>query len=292
MNARLFNRALCASLAGLVALGGGGVLLHGCGDATTGRERVHFNVRVGGFEHAAGAVTFSNDQGWTITLTEARVAVGPLYLNTIEPTQCDTCGAMSLFHRVETTLLPRAWAHGQDHLGTGEFVGQVTRQVEVDALSPQLVEIAGGGDGIDATVRTAEAWLYNRDGSLRGAAIRVAGVAQREEPTAMEVPFEGALVADESIVTARAPLDQARRVRGIPAALTLTEGGALVVRVDVREWFKGADFSELADRPTNSAGRHAFTPADNVGRAFINNARAARGVFSVTFQPSPQATRN
>ena len=51
----------------------------GCGD-TTGSERVRFAVEVGGIERdAAQPLTFTSDQGWEITLSEARVAVGPGY---------------------------------------------------------------------------------------------------------------------------------------------------------------------------------------------------------------------
>ena len=38
-------------------------------------------------------------------------------------------------------LAPRAWAHGESHLGAGQIVGQVTRQIEVDVLSPALVPV-------------------------------------------------------------------------------------------------------------------------------------------------------
>lgn len=273
-----------ALAAAALSLGGAGALTAGCGD-TTGLRRVTFAARAGGFEHA-GPATFTTRAGWTVTLTEAAAAVGPVYLNSLEPIACDGCQARATLDALSNFFVPRAWAHGEAHLGAGQIVAQVTRQVVVDVLSPALVAIPGGGDGLDLRARTAEAWLYNHDGATRGAAIRVAGVASRTvDGSTAEVPFSGALSADESITTAQAPLDVARRVRGIPVDITPEDGGALTIRVDPRGWFDGADFSELAAAPLDDRGAHRFTGADNVGRAFLNNARAARGPFVIAFGP-------
>jgi len=263
-----------------LALGGGGLLTAGCG--STGQQRVAFAARAAGFERPAGDVRFTTNTGWTVTLREARVALGPLYLNTLEPLACDTCEARSLLDRLSDALVPRAWAHGEGHLGAGIIAAQVTEQVEVDALAPAPVAMGRGGDGVDVPVRSAELWLYNRAGALRGAAMRVAGVAERtlDEQTT-RVPFRGALVADASITTPQTPLDVARRVRGIPVDFTLAEGATVTVRVDPRRWFTGADFAELLEAATLEDGERVFTPADNVGRAFLNAARASRGVFTV-----------
>lgn len=263
-----------------LALGGGGLLTAGCG--STGQQRVTFAARAAGFERPAGELRFTTNTGWTVTLREARVALGPLYLNTLEPLACDTCEARSLLDRLSDALVPRAWAHGEGHLGAGIIAAQVTEQVEVDVLSPAPVAMGRGGDGVDVPVRSAEVWLYNRDGGLRGAAMRVAGVAERTaDGQTLRVPFRGALVADASLTTPQTPLDVARRVRGIPVDFTLAEGATVTVRVDPRRWFTGADFSELLEGATVTDGERVFSPSDNVGRAFLNAARASRGVFTV-----------
>jgi hypothetical protein len=268
--------------AAALTLGGAGALTAGCG--TTGQEHVTFAARAAGFAHGAGPVQFTTSTGWAVTLSEARVAVGPLYLNTLEPLACDGCESRSLIDRLSDALVPRAWAHGEDHLGAGRIAGQVTEQVEVDALSPTPVVMPRGGDGVDLPVRSAEVWLFNRDGAMRGAAIRVAGVAERTvDGRALRVPFRGALVADASITNAQTPLDLARRVRGIPVDLTLAEGGVLTVRVDPRQWFTGADFSELLEAAGADDEERVFSPMDNVGRAFLNAARSSRGVYTFEF---------
>lgn len=284
-SARVVSWSL-ALVAGALTLGGAGALSVGCGD-TTGQLHVAFSARAGGFEHPDGPVRFITSTGWTVALTEARAAVGPVYLNTLEPLACEGCEARArVFEALSDALAPRAWAHGESHLGAGQVVGQVTHQIEVDALSPALVDVPGGGDGLDVRARTAEVWLFNREGAMRGAALRVAGVASRGDGAdRVEVAFEGALVADASITTPQTPLDVARRVRGIPVDVALHDGGALSVRVDPRGWFQGADFSELAALPGDARGVRAFSPADNVGRAFLNASRASRGVYAITFAP-------
>jgi hypothetical protein len=268
-------------VAATLTLGGAGALSAGCGD--TGQQRVSFAARAAGYAHPEAAVRFTTSTGWTVTLSEARVALGPLYLNTLEPLACDGCESRSLIDRLSDALVPRAWAHGEDHLGAGRIAAQVTEQVEVNALSPTPVAMTRG-DGVDLPVRSAEVWLFNRDGALGGAAIRVAGVAERTvDGQAQRVPFRGALVADASITTPQTPLDLARRVRGIPVDFTLVEGGTLTVRVDPRRWFTGADFSELLEAPGAEGETRTFTPADNVGRAFLNAARSSRGVYTFEF---------
>lgn len=276
MNApRILPYALALAAAAL-SLGGAGALTSGCG--TTGQQRVAFTAWVGGVERSDGPMRFTTSTGWSVTLTEARIAVGPVYLNTLEAL---TACAQPL-RRFTELLAPTAWANGESHLGAGQVVGQVTRQMEVDALSPRLVEMSGGGDGLDVPARTADFWLYNMDvGALHGAAVRVAGVASRDDTTT--VPFTGALVMDASLTTAQTPLDVARRVRGVPAVMMLSEGGALRVRVDPRGWFQGADFSELTTTATDAAGRHAFSLTDNVGRAFAASVRTTRGTFQLSF---------
>ena len=254
-------------------------VLAGCADPA-GPQRVRFAVEAAGpARDAAQALTFTTDQGWSITLSEARVALGPLYLNTLAPLEGDRRSPIR--RRIEDLLLPSAYADGESHLASGRIVGQVTTQVEVDALDPTLVALPGGGDGVNEPALTAEVWLYNRDGALGGAAVRVAGTARRDE---QEIAFEGSLVIDQGLVGAGGSLDAARKVRGIPAAVTLVEGGALRVRVDPRGWFDGADFRELTGAAPRD-GRYRFTAQDNVGRAFLNHARA-RAAYSVTFSPT------
>lgn len=271
-----------ALTAATLSLGGAGAL-SSCGD-TTGLRHVTFAARAGGFEHADGPVRFTTRTGWTVTLSEAHAAVGPVYLNALEPIACDGCQARAIIEALTDVVAPRAWAHGESHLGTGQIVGQVTHQIDVDVLSPSLVDVPGGGDGLDQRAHTAEAWLYNREGATGGAAIRVRGVATREvDGRTEEVPFASSLVIDERIATAQTPLDVARRVRGIPVDLTPSDGGALTVRIDPRRWFDGADFSELAPLPVDAQGDHLASLNDNVGRAFLDAARASRGVYAITF---------
>jgi hypothetical protein len=257
----------------------GALCLAGCGDST-GSGRVAFAVRVGGVERAdRGPLTFDTEQGWRVTLTDARVALGPIYLNTLAP----VVARRSLGDRLVDFFVRPAYAHGEWHLGAGRIVGEVTTQTLVDALDPSLSAIAGGGDGVLDAVQSVEFWYFNY-APMQGAAVRVAGVAEKG---ADRVPFEGALVIDERLATPQMPIDIARRVRGVPARFALVDGGALTVRVDPSGWFRGADFSELLTLTPGATGAYRFTADDNVGRAFVENVRGTRGMFSASFAPRP-----
>lgn len=257
--------------------------LAGCGDATSG-GRASFEVHVGGVERDARApMTFDNDQGWRVTLTDARIAVGPIYLNTLTP----VVARRTLGDRVSDLFVRSAWADGALHLGAGRIVGQVTTQVVVDLLDPALQTLPGGGDGVLERVHSLEFWYFN-DPAIQGAAVRVAGVAEKGE---QRVNFDGALEINEALATPQRPLEVARRVRGVPGDFELTDGGSLTVRVDPRGWFRGADFSELLARPASPEGVRTFDPTDNVGRAFIENARGVQGVFLPSFSAAPPSPR-
>lgn len=253
------------------------VALSACGDATSS-GRASFEVRVGGIERDRSApFSFVTDQGWRVTLSDARMAVGPIYLNTVAP----VIARRTLGDRLGDLLIRPAWAHGELHQGAGRIVGQVTSQAVVNLLDPALQSLPGGGDGVQESVNSLEFWYFN-EAAMQGAAVRVAGIASRD---ATELRFEGALVINDELATPQRPLELARRVRGVPASFALTDG-ALTVRIDPRGWFRGADFSELLAKPASPEGVRAFDASDNVGRAFIENARGAQGVFLPEFTPA------
>src|ERR1700694_6175646 len=91
-----------------------------CG--TTGGKLIQIAFRAGGVSRAAaGPLTFTNPQGWTVTLQTARVALGPFYFNISPP-------STSTFR-------------------SGVVIIEATEQVVVDPLDPALKDVAGGADG-------------------------------------------------------------------------------------------------------------------------------------------------
>ena len=67
---------------GLVVFGG--LLSVGC-SGDTGSERFTFEASAAGVVGAPVPFTFANAAGWNVTLTQAEVTVGPIYLNVVPP---------------------------------------------------------------------------------------------------------------------------------------------------------------------------------------------------------------
>ncbi len=266
----------------------------GCA-SDTGETRFSFDARAGGIErpaHDPGSLTFTNERGWTITLTKATVTFGPVYLNVAPPLRDDGLS------RVLDFFVKPAWADGSDHLGAGRVVGEVLGQVTFDALSSELVDFPVTGSLAQERIRTAEVWFYPKPGvaaettKIGTPALDVAGSATKGQDT---VRFRGALVLDdawlpEATAGSRGTLSitEIRKVRGIPAAFYPTEGGRLEVRFDVEEPFRGADFSNLENNPTDDDGTKVLVQSksgnvttDQVMTNLYQGLRSAKGTYSV-----------
>ncbi len=240
-----------------VALGALLVASAGCA-SDTGSQRFAFEAVAGGVGLAEpGPFTFTNQTGWTITLTQADVTLGPLYLNVIPPLGRSARSLLDV-------LIPSAYAQASEHLDAGRIVGEVLGQLTISALSPELVPFPALGTSTEEDVRTADVWFYPAPGvspdatAIDTVALAVAGEATRDGSL---VPFRGALVldadwlAEQPAGTRGSPsIAEIRQVRGIEAAFTPRDGGHLELRVDITRLFRGADFSRLADNPVDADG--------------------------------------
>lgn len=233
----------------LLALG----VAWGCA-GSTGSKRFAFDARIGGVTDRA---TFTNEIGWTITLSKARVTLGPVYLNVVAPLRDSTQSLRELF--VKT-----AWAHGEGHLDEGRVVGEVLGQVTFDALSSSLTAFPVRGSMTQDDVRTAEIWFYPEPGvsaettKIATIALDVAGTAVRDATT---VPFRGQLILNDAWqpdqvdgTRGTTSITALRQVRGIPSSFVPDEGGELEIRVDVARLFRGANFASLEQNPTDPDG--------------------------------------
>jgi len=228
----------------------------GCAGGT-GSGRFAFQAKVRGTRGEGGSYRFLNERGWVVTLSRATVTLGPLYLNVIPPLRAPTASLLDFF-------IKPAWAHGEDHLGTGRVVGEVLGQVTFDALSDQVVSFPQRGSITQEEVRTAEVWFLPEPGvapdakKLDTVALEVEGKAERDQQT---VPFAGRLKLDDSwlgsqMAGSRGNLSVLgiRKTRGIGAAFFPVEGGSLELTFDVKRLFRGADFSGVATSARDGAG--------------------------------------
>lgn len=284
----------------------------GCAGGT-GSKRFSFEARAGGVEREgnSGPLTFTNQGGWSITLTKADVTIGPLYLNVVPPLTDDTQGLLPSSPRIHRMLggvdsrrgffdlfEKTAWAHGEGHLAAGRIVGEVLGQLRFSALSSELVSFPVTGSITQEEVRTAEVWFYPEPGvasdttQIDTVAFDVAGVATKGGDT---VRFRGALTLNDAWQPdvpagsrSTVPITDLRKVRGIPTTFFPNEGGRLELRFDVTRLFRGADFSNLASNPADKDGTKALVQAktgkvttDQVMTNLYQGLRESTGTYSV-----------
>lgn len=247
-------------------------------DAGTGGRRVQFELAVGTSAPAEPrALRFRTGSGWDVTLEEACVAVGPIYLY-------ENAGALAarkgLPARLYDALVPSAHAHaGSEHFNGGEVRGEWVGQIAVDLVGAATLDL-GSVEGIAGRARSASVLLepprsvaVGDVACLRGHHAYAVGIAERD---GVVVPFEGGLdIENEGTL---------RTVTGIPVDVDLDDGLRLALRVDPRAWFDQAQFDRLTEK--SAAGRALVTPESQVRTAWFIGARGA-AAFAVRLEPSP-----
>jgi hypothetical protein len=190
---------------------------------TTGGDLIALPFQAGG----TSVAPFTTPTGWTVTLDQADIAIGPFYFNVDPPPT--------------------------DEFRSGVVIVQATEQTVVDALDPTLHDVTGGANGETGSAVSVEIGLLAPDSTnladpnasnLSPGFAYVAGTAVRG---ATIVPFEGQVVVDPSLVTSTEPLADLQRIRGAVVALTFTSAPAtLALHVDPTHWFDQSDFSQIA----------------------------------------------
>lgn len=231
---------------------------------TTGSEIVSFQAFAAGPPDAPDGegLSFTNGLGWSITLTRAKVRIGAVYLN---------------------RSVPVSGGQERECFLPGVYVAQVLSGREVDALSPELQPFPELGTGTADPAVTGEVWLTASriDAPEDGAVIAdVAGTATRGSESFL---FDGKVTFGQHRTGPRTdparpgakPLCAERIVTPIPVAITPTNGGALVVRVDPRAWFANVDFGELEPEAPGSNLRRIPDDATTQSQNLYGGIRAA-----------------
>lgn len=252
----------------------------------TGGKRITFRASAG----ASGPATFENDRGWAVTLSEAKLTFGPVYLSTyVRPASA-----------LRTIFGPRiARAHDDGYVGDGRVVGELLSRVTVDLAQPGRVELPDLGDGVEDAVGSADVLFWPpppyapEATKVPDPALSVAGVATKDGET---VRFRGKLFLDETWLGQTTPgapgrqtLTELRTISGIVARFRTAEGGALAIDVSPAALFAGADFANLADAPLDPVDpttrllvqSTTGTGTDQVMRSLFNNLRASTGTWDV-----------
>ncbi|HSI05030.1 MAG: hypothetical protein ACAI38_03060 [Myxococcota bacterium] len=208
------------------------LLLAACGE--TGQERLSVAVAARG-----GPATFTAGL-WDVTLSEALVAVGPIYWCATAAASADLCPAATF---------------------------ELTQSATVDGLAPDA-QLIGTADGVTGEVRSAVydygiSWLATQNqptptsGSVDGSSARFAGVATTT----------GRSLAFTAVIDITPQLQGTYAVQGARAAATIapsTTSLTLTARPDL--WFAAVDFDAAAPADATSVEITSDSVAGNTVR--------------------------
>jgi hypothetical protein len=240
------------------------LLLSGC-VGSTGGDLLELRAYAAGPEEATPGLRFQNGLGYRVSLAEARIFVGGVYLNRSRPG--------SVAADTSCTL-------------AGIYSAQVLGGLEVDLLSPTPQPFPKVGFATTEPSQTGEVWLTDTDvdgEQNRTVVLRVSGNAERDGKS---YPFEAALTIGDNRVLppsnaalpGQNPICKQRIVSPIALDLQAKPGDALLLRADPRGMFANVDFSSLS----YDGQRYLFADRAGVDQASDNlysGLRRSSGVY-------------
>jgi hypothetical protein len=212
-------------------------------NGTTGYDLVQFYAAGSGFSDAVKGqpYTFETRAGVRVTLTQASLHVGALYLTQSIP---------------QAGGGPQPCALAQTY--EGAFVGEVRGDGDIDLLDPSVQQIQVIGDGSTIPAATGQVWLTHDDsitqGNLNGSDdVPILTLQGSFGDGAGTHTFSAGITIDVTRISGtpnsglpgEIQICQQRIVSGIPVDLTLAQGGTLVLRVDAPSLFVGVPFTDL-----------------------------------------------
>lgn len=188
-----------------------------CG-TDTGRERVFFDLRIGGVAEE----TMTTSAGYDVQLTEAHLS-----LQRVEFFEGEPLFSLRSSERWSRWLgIRTAHAH-PGHFQEGEALADALQPVVVDLLGSAPATIPG--DGVTGSYRSARIAIAP-DASLDGNSVVVEGTASRGSEV---FEFRGRLAIEESVT-------------GIAVGYEVdTDRGEFQMEVDLERWFDRIEFDEL-----------------------------------------------
>jgi len=237
----------CRSGALLLALGAA------CSAGSTGGETLDVPVAAAGPATAVAGqpLVCAADPAWTITVTAASLHVGAVYLDQSQPVS----GAQST-----------------GCILTGTYVAQELAALDVDVLSPALQPFPALAHAVTTPpALIGEVWLTRGPIDAVPSStpvlpiLTVAGSAMRTV-TGDVFPFTGTVTIEDNYQASGAtaggnPICKKRIVTPIPAAVTLSATGGLLLRIDPCRFFTAIDFTALPAGDAPGTYRFSDDPA-------------------------------
>ena len=247
------------------------LLCAGC-IGTTGGDVVDFPVAAAGPALAVAGTpyAFVTDRGWNVTLTQATLHVGALYLSENAPISgAQTTGC----------ILP------------GTYVAQVTTGMDVDLLSgtPQRFAVLGHGTTLPSV--TGQVWLTGGPIDTSSDSTPILVIAGTADRNGEQRPFTGRITISDNRLsgstTGNAGSNTICKQRIVTPIATpgvaVLHGGGLMLRIDPRYLFTNVDFTSLdgsfSDDPTSA---DYTQPSANL----YQNLHAAGGLYAFGWDPS------
>jgi hypothetical protein len=209
---------------------------------TTGGQVVDFPAAASGASDATSPFLFNETTAsghtWHVSLTQATLHVGAVYLDVAAPIS----GAGDL-----TCVLPGTYV--AEVLGTpldGGLPG-----LDVDLLDPTPQPFPSYGHGTTTPALVGQVWLTGGDINTIPSItpiLFVAGTAT--DDAGANIPFEGSITIGSNRSSPNAtngsnPICKQRIVSPIPTTAMVATTGTLLVRVDARRLFDNVDFGQL-----------------------------------------------
>ncbi|MGK3991844.1 hypothetical protein [Sorangium sp. So ce1024] len=273
---RARRRAALAAAVHLTAALAAGALAAGCGaggdDATSGK-RLTLATQIA--PDAASVEPFTNELGWTVTLSKAHLSIGSLHYFEGAPFTAQRAapgGAPSLLDRLARWAVPEAHAH-PGHYQAGEARGQMVQPTSVDLL--QGTTALADADAVSGVVRSARFTFGAPPSGPFAAALdgHVVAVEGRAEKGDVARAFRArALVADVVAAASGEP-----SVEGCAFEETFLDGpGVVTLVVKPSVWLDQVDFEEVAagedgapvDLEPGSQAHRGFTRGLKKGTAY------------------------
>jgi hypothetical protein len=235
----------------------------GC-SGSTGSGLVTFNARAGG----SGSAEFDTGMGYHVSLTQATLHLGALYLN---------------------LSAPSSGAPERPCVEPGIYVGEAFANFDVDLLSSDTTTFSGEGTANPAV--EAEVWLTSGDVNAASDPTPVFTAAGSAEKNGASWPFSATVtieVANRGIpagvpaMPGANPICQQRIVSRIPVALQLAGSGTLDLRIDAAGMFNAVDFG--ADPPAGLPADGVIPDANGgIGGDLFSGVTANSGVYQFSF---------
>lgn len=239
--------------------------LAGCG--TAGGNLITYDVAAAGPATATGpGLAFDNGVGWHVTLDQALLHIGAIYLNLSVPNS----GAQAT-----SCILP------------GIYTGEELSGLTVDALSATPQPFPAPATGTDDAPEAAELWLTGGDVNAATDPTVIAQIAGTASRDAATIPFTARITigsnrlipSSDQTQPSLHPICKQRIVSPILLGdLQPREAGTLMLRIDPASWFATVDFTGVA--PGAALPDDLSTPAS---QNLFSGLRSAGGTYAFTF---------